>query len=396
MKRTPLLPIIAAFVMMLVIIGCKKNKVDEDTTQAPTVTTNDVTNITTTSATCGGNVTDDGGLEVTARGVCWSTSQNPTVIDACTVDGSGIGAYTTTLTGLRVNTVYYVRAYARNSVGISYGEELSLKTEIPTPPVGAINGVFAISDTEQVFFSHGNLQYQASTNTWRLAGNQWDYIGNDNANISSNYSGWIDLFGWGTSGYNHGAVCYQPWGKSETNSDYYAYGNSTCNLNDQTGQADWGYNAITNGGNTTNTWRTLTNEEWEYVFNTRSTASGIRYAKAQVNGVNGVILIPDDWSSSNCSLSNTNTPGASYSSNGFSQAGWTDLFEDYGAVFLPAAGFRYGPFVNFVGSSGCYWSASYDDSYDAHDVFFTDEYLFPGRWGRRRDGQGVRLVCSAE
>lgn len=75
-------------------------------------------------------------------------------------------------------------------------------------PMGAVDGLFSVSATKKVYFSKGNLQYQASTNTWRFATNQWDRIGSGNSSISSSYSGWIDLFGWGTSGYNHGATCY--------------------------------------------------------------------------------------------------------------------------------------------------------------------------------------------
>jgi len=200
---------------------------------------------------------------------------------------------------------YYIsfcnRLYGRNVRAVRSG----VQSNVPT---GAINGKFTINaDGDQVYFSQGNLQYQASTDTWKFADNQYDYVGSDNSNISSTYSGWIDLFGWGTSGYNHGGNCYQPWSTSTNYSDYYAYGGSTYNLYDQTGQADWGYNAISNGGNTANQWRTLTQPEWNYVFYTRSTTSGIRYAKANVNNVNGVILLPDDWSSSTYSLSSTNT-----------------------------------------------------------------------------------------
>ena len=133
------------------------------------------------------------------------------------------------------------------------------------------------SNGDCVYFSQGNLQYQASTNTWQFAGHQWDYVGDANQNISQTNGGWIDLFGWGTSGYNHGANAYQPWSTSTEYSDYYAYGAYTNNLYNQTGQADWGYNAISNGGNAENSgWRTLTRQEWEYVFNTRTTTSRIR------------------------------------------------------------------------------------------------------------------------
>ncbi|SLM27716.1 exported hypothetical protein [Desulfamplus magnetovallimortis] len=96
----------------------------------PTVTTNEVTAITETSATCGGEVTSDGCDTVTARGVCWSTSQNPTldVNDGKTTDSTGIGTFTSSLIGLEPDTTYYVRAYATNSVGTAYGEEKTFTT----------------------------------------------------------------------------------------------------------------------------------------------------------------------------------------------------------------------------------------------------------------------------
>ncbi|MDR9830232.1 hypothetical protein RCJ22_32120, partial [Vibrio sp. FNV 38] len=183
-------------------------------------------------------------------------------------------------------------------------------SEVPT---GAINGLFSVAPGYQVYFSQGNLQYQASTNTWRFAEHQWDYVGEGNNNISPNYNGWIDLFGWGTSGYDHGAVCHQPWSTSQNPHDYEAYGNWQYNLFDQNGQADWGCNAISNGGNTENSgWRTLNREEWTYVIDGRSTASGARFAKASVGGIKGVILLPDNWQSSIYALNNVNQKEVGY------------------------------------------------------------------------------------
>ena len=98
---------------------------------APTVTTNNVTNISAVSATCGGNVTSDGGQPVTVRGVCWSTSPNPTVSNSHTSDGTGTGSFTSNITGLTPNTTYYVRAYATNSVGTNYGNEETFTTQSP-------------------------------------------------------------------------------------------------------------------------------------------------------------------------------------------------------------------------------------------------------------------------
>ena len=93
-----------------------------------TVTTIAITDIDKTTATGGGNVTADGGATVTARGICWSTAQNPTVDGNHTTDGTGTGSFTSSMTGLTANTTYYVRAYATNSVGTAYGEEVSFTT----------------------------------------------------------------------------------------------------------------------------------------------------------------------------------------------------------------------------------------------------------------------------
>ena len=99
-----------------------------NTTQLPTVTTSSVSNVTETSATCGGNVTSNGGSNVTARGVCWSTSHNPTTSNSHTINGSDTGSFTSNITGLTAGTTYYVRAYATNSVGTAYGNEVSFTT----------------------------------------------------------------------------------------------------------------------------------------------------------------------------------------------------------------------------------------------------------------------------
>jgi len=95
----------------------------------PTLTTTTISGITNTTASSGGNITNDGGAAVTARGVCWSTSSNPTVaLSTKTTDGSGIGSFTSSITGLLAATSYYVRAYATNSVGTAYGNEVVFTT----------------------------------------------------------------------------------------------------------------------------------------------------------------------------------------------------------------------------------------------------------------------------
>ena len=362
-----------------------------------TIATKDVSDITSESAMCGGIIIDDGGNEVLQKGVCWNTSSNPTVDNNHTSDGNGTSSFTSVLTGLEPSTYYYVRAYAINDNGISYGEQKTFKTKHGgSGPSGICEQAFSVSDSRQVYFSPGNLQYKASTNTWRFADNQWDYIGNGNSNISSSYSGWIDLFGWGTSGYDHGAVCYEPWSKSTNNSDYYAYGNISGNLYTQPGNADWGY-AVTNSGIYLGQWRTLTKDEWYYVLKVRYTESGGRFAKAVVNGINGLIILPDDWNSSCYNLSNINNGSAGYNSNTISSVDWEGILEVNGAVFLPAAGNRYNTSLSIVGSAGDYWSSSYHNNSNAYRLNFTVGKVDAAETSHYRcAGFAVRLVLDVE
>lgn len=374
-------------------------KTDEAVYNLPTVITSDVTNVTQNSATCGGRVTDDGGVAVTDRGVCWSTSPNPVVGGNATHDGSGTGYFVSNISGLSAGVTYYVRAYATNSVGTEYGEQKSFTTlPVPEVPIGALNGLFSVSATKRVWFSCGNLQYRASTDTWRFVDDQTNYVGNGNSSMSSTYSGWIDLFGWGTSNYDHGANKYWPWSTSVTHSDYHAYGISSCHLYDKTGKADWGYNRIQNGGNQEHYgWRTLTNAEWEYLFTGRQTASGIRFVKAEVNGVNGLILFPDDWIASIYEFNNANSSTISFSNNVINVTDW-NLLQTHGAVFLPAGGCRSIRDIREVGTVGYYWSAcNKNASAIAYYLQFSSITVNPNQdEGGRGIGRLVRLVYDKQ
>ena len=363
---------------------------------APTVTTTAASNITSTTATSGGNVTSAGSSAVTARGVCWSTSQNPTISGSHTTDGTGTGSFTSSLTGLTAGTTYYVRAYATNAAGTAYGSQITFTTALP-------NNVFSTAAGTYVYFSPGNLQWSAknggstatthtvagggtAAGTWRFAPNQWDTIGRANSNVSSSYSGWIDMFGWGTSGYNN----KYPYMTSTTTTDY---GNGAANISGT--NYDWGvYNAIYNPKTSTTdapgTWRTLTDAEWRYLIRTRSTTSGIRYAKAQVNGINGLILVPDNWSTSTYAFTSTNTSSAAFTTNVINAATWTTL-ENAGCVFLPAAGYRSGTTVYSVGTNDGYWSSTYYDNAQAYYMYFYSSVLSQDYVGRNY-GYSVRLV----
>lgn len=374
--------------------GSQKTFITENVV-IPTVTTDDVTNIQETTATMGGNVVSNGNGTISDKGVCWSTIENPTINNSHASCGAGGGQFSINIFGgLTNNTTYYVRAYAINEAGIAYGGQKTFTT-LPgiIVPTGAINSLFSVSATQQVYFSQGNLQYigSASTPYWKFADHQWDCL-DDNGQSSSNNNVDRDLFGWATSGYNHGAVCYQPWSTSTNNSYYYAYGISVCNLNTPNGQADWGYNAIANGGNTQNEWRTLTDSEWYYVFETRNTTSGIRYAMAKVNGINGVILLPDNWANSIYNLHNTNSQGA-YTNNVISLSVWNNTLEAHGAVFLPVASYRYGTAVYTGYPGGYYWSATAKNNDQAYSLSFdASGFLSIGDGDARCYGNSVRLV----
>ena len=255
---------------------------------------------------------------------------------------------------------------------------------------GTIPGLFSVSATKMVRFSKGNLQY--NNGTWNFHENQYDRCFTADGDVSSNYTseGTFDLFGWGTSGYNHGATNYQPWNTGfNNNSLYYAYGEQTYNLYDQSGQADWGYNAISNSGNTENSgWRTPTNAEWGYVFNTRTNFAA-KWGHGNVNGVNGMILLPDEWTLPG---GLTFTSGNSSWANVYNSGQWAQM-EANGALFLPAAGFCEFSLMN-AGSAGNYWSGSYNSS-NAHNVYFSSNYLNPQNSASRYYGRSVRLVHNA-
>ena len=280
---------------------------------------------------------------------------------------------------------------------LTMGVEIVINTIINPGdvPIGAINGLFTINDDgDQVYFSRGNLQYIGSSGTpyWKFADNQWDILG-DNGQGSASQNVNRDLFGWGTSGYSHGANAYQPWSTSTNTYDYLPYGQYGNFLYSETGQADWGYNAILNGGNTENSgWRTLTATEWNHLFNIRNTSSGIRWAKGIVNGVNGTILLPDGWTASIYPLNDPNN--GNYSSNIISAQDWMNLFENNGAVFFPAGGEREGTSVLNFGSDGGYWSSmSHGGAANVYILFFqSGYYLGPQSNSRPYTGRSVRLV----
>ena len=249
---------------------------------------------------------------------------------------------------------------------------------------------FSVSPSKQVYFSKGNLQYTQSTKRWSFAENQWEIIGTDNVtggNVESNpkhgdekegnsLADKVDLFGWSTS------------------STYFGVSTSTNTL-DYSAEffVDWGKNKIED--NAPNTWRTLTYNEWDYVVFNRPNASSLK-GIAQVNGVNGLVLLPDNWT---CPSGVTFKSGShrEYTVKAyrkyqtFTASQWSEL-ESAGAVFLPASGTRSGSYVDDVQRGGLYWSATGNYYLAAGSLHFCSDGASVYDSGARYTGRSVRLV----
>lgn len=266
----------------------------------------------------------------------------------------------------------------------------------------------ANSNGNRIAFAPGNLQYQASTGTWRFAENQYDYIGNDVGNTTNSgratQSHWIDLFGWGTSGWNN----KQPYMMQ----DYYnVYGNGANDISNT--NYDWGlFNAIFNPSSgltdPAGTWRTFTFEEMGYIMLTRTAATvcgtnNARYAKSIIethNGdlVKGVILFPDNYQHpTDINITSINTATSTFANNHFSLAQWQKM-ENAGAVFLPCAGLRSRNNVSQTSTQqrprGNYWSGTrYTDNMGyAHCLSFEENLLWPQTNRIWYTGSSVRLI----
>lgn len=254
---------------------------------------------------------------------------------------------------------------------------------IPSTP-----SAFSVSSNQKVFFSPGNLQCIPNTRAWRFAENQWGYIGVGGPSEPGNahrmwegdsYTDWYDIFGWGTwTGSSPNPA------KADQYNTSYAWGDG--DFTEESLLA----NAPLPGKN----WRTLSQTEWAYLFNTRETISEVRYAKATVNSVEGVILLPDDWSTSYHSLASTNTADAAYTANEICAAAWMIDFEAHGAIFLPVATIHYygsGPELLHTGN---YWSSTPYSETQAYCVHFSSSTLSASYTHNRSTAISVRLVYN--
>jgi len=377
----------------------------------PTVTTAAATNVEPTTATVGGSITDDGGGTISAYGISYSTTDGFEGEDGTQVEGTDLseGSFTANLSELSGKTTYYVRAYAINEAGTAYGEQVSFTTL----QEGIVNSKakFTINaDGDQVYFSKGNLQYTISTQVWSFMENQYDIVETGGQNVGTDYANQdvVSHFGWATSGCDlRGTITnyyYQPYNTyygTSSNSygaRYYGPNVEFASLTDDYANGDWGvYNAISNGGNVANQWRTPSADEWGYIILSRSDASS-KYGHASIDGINGVILLPDAWE---LPAGLSFTSGSSTWANVYNLGQWEQM-EAAGAVFLPAAGTRIGAAISTtyaVGKNGYYWSSSSGYSgytFHGRHVTINPNGLFPYNHSVRSEGLSVRLVCPVE
>lgn len=258
---------------------------------------------------------------------------------------------------------------------------------------GASLSQFSVSSTKKIRFSRGNLQYNAATNTWRFAEHQYDRIGQGNTQISAMYDGWIDLFAWATSGWNSGAVAYQPWSTSTNDADYYPGGNWNQNLTGTYAEADWAWhNPISNGGNRAHMWRLPTADEWRYLIKDRPGAAS-KIAMSTVNNQHGLIILPDNWTTPTGLTFNAGM-GGGWIWNTYNLAQWEKM-ETAGAIFLPTTGGRRdGTTVVEEDVTGFYISSTiYSSEKYRHLSFSPMWYYAPGE-GTIHEGQGIRPILD--
>lgn len=255
-------------------------------------------------------------------------------------------------------------------------------------PEGALPHLFSISPTQKVFFAKGNLQYKASTNTWRFAENQWDTVGTPNKHRSATYDNWIDLFCYGSSGYN-GANPYQFYNNNNLFSVIYKNDISRTNY-------DWGtYNPISNAGNRAGLWRTLTYDELRYLLFGRAFIGypfGLCNLKlSDSTEIVGMYICPDG-----CSFYNDGYYGSNVINMSITE------MEKLGIVFLPYTCYMDIYYNNYFSPSHLsvyFWGSSQESiSYGIDktpvDIEFVPDYLWPPHAVGGRYYGGVRLVCD--
>lgn len=271
--------------------------------------------------------------------------------------------------------------------------------------VGASYALFSVAPGKQVRFSKGNLQHHPSYGAWRFAENQYDAILDSNSLIDENYRGWIDLFGWGTSGWDGGAVAYQPWSIDVKDTDYWVGGDWTNGLFGSGEQGDWGvHNSIYGAGNQPKLWRTLKRDEWLYLLDSNEVRKDKFGFGVIGNNHYGLMILPDDWKlPSGMKFTASDGTVAGSELNIYTYDEWSKL-DSAGVIFLPVGSQRSGKMIDTYDADplrrGFYWTASYRDELQAYALAFNqkgvntaiDEYTVKSYITGRHMGMSVRLV----
>jgi len=200
------------------------NEISFNTTaqSIPTLSTAAIASISQTTATSGGNITNDGGAPVQSRGVCYSTSTNPTILNSVTINGTGAGEFTSPITGLAANTTYYVRAYAINNIGTGYGKEVSFTTSPLLPTVTDIDGniyhavvigtqTWMLENLKTTKYHDGTVISNITDNTtWTNTGAAYCWYNNDVANKAI-YGALYNWYAVDPSSNGNKSICPNGW-----------------------------------------------------------------------------------------------------------------------------------------------------------------------------------------
>lgn len=272
-------------------------------------------------------------------------------------------------------------------------------TSCSTPKKKAtnFNHAFSVSEFKQVYFAKSNLQYCPAKDKWTFAENAYDTIGKDNENISETYDGYIDLFGWGATGYKNVLPT-----KTETNNTAYGMGHKNiANTN-----FDFGVYLSDKIGKG---WRMFTHNEIHYLLMYRKNAQKL-FGYGTINNIKGLFILPDDWvaprgikfePSVSKGFENqynwyyTIGDNENYNYNNFTESEWY-LMKSSGAVFLPVTGMRYNTECSHVGISGHYWTSSYYGEEFANCLCLFEKDLFLEGNFDRSYGLAIRLVKDAQ
>ena len=261
------------------------------------VITNEISNVTQTTAQCGGNIKYEGEETIEARGVCWSTSPEPTIDDFCTVDGSGVGGFISNMTGLTDNTLYYVKAYAKVNDVVTYGEQKTFTT------------------VKDIYAPDGNIGGYEYVDLGLPSGLKWA-THNVGANAPEKYGN------------------YFSWGEISPKNEYNTSSTMGVQMTDFSGNPQ--YDAATS--NWGDTWRMPTKAEMEELMTL------CEWNSVQKDGVLGVKVTGPNG---NC-------------------------------LFLPAAGHAYGPSIYFIDYGCYYWSSSPYDSSENIFAYFLSYDVYTG------------------